>query len=136
MIQKGINYKSIEEALLKCRLLPYYTVMIACKDQIQFEEYKKVILSMIKEMNIDVRINNSRFYFEIKFTNSIFHLQVANRALGYRIHDLYYDKYINQEIIDNILIPSTNLSYNNEYLTQMENYYTIKENNKNLKENE
>ena len=129
MIQKGINYKSVEEALLKCKLLPYYTVMIACKDQIQFEEYKKVILSIIKEMGIDVRINNSRFYFEIKFTNSIFHLQVANRALGYRIHDLYYDKYISQEIIDNILIPSTNLSYNNEYLTQMENYYTIKENN-------
>ena len=130
MIQKGINYKSVEEALLKCKLLPYYTVMIACKDQAQFEEYREVTLSIIKEMNIDVRINNSRFYFEIKFTNSIFHLQKADEVCGYRVHDLYYDKYINQEIIDDILIPSTNLPYDNKYLTQMENYYIIKENNK------
>lgn len=122
MIQKGINYKSVEEALLKCKLLPYYTVMIACKDQVQFEEYKEIALSTIKEMNIDVKINNSRFYFEIKFINSIFYLQIPNRARGYRVHDLYYDKDIDQEIIENILIPSTNLPYNNEYLTQMENY--------------
>ena len=32
--------------------------------------------------------------------------------------------------MESILIPSTILSYNNKYLTQMENYYTIKENNK------
>ena len=130
MIQKGINYKSVEEALIKCKFLPYYIVMIACKDQTQFEEYKEVALSAIKDMNIDVKIHNSRFYFEVKFINSIFHLQIANRARGYRVHDLYYDKYINQEIVENILIPSTNISYNNEYLTQMKNYYIIKENNK------
>ena len=130
MIQKGITYKSVEEALLKCKLLPYYTVMIACKDQVQFEEYREIALSTIKEMNIEAKINNSQFYFEIKFTNSIFHLQIANRAREYRVHDLYYDKDIDQEIIESILIPSTILSYNNKYLTQMENYYTIKENNK------
>ena len=130
MIQKGINYESVEEALIKCKFLPYYVVMIACKDQIQFEEYKEAALSVIKDMNIDVKIHNSRFYFEVKFINSIFYLQITNRARGYRVHDLYYDKYINQEIVENILIPSTNLSYNNEYLTRMKNYDIIKENNK------
>ena len=130
MIQKGINYESVKEALIKCKFLPYYIVMIACKDQIQFEEYREAALSAIKDMNIDVKIHNSRFYFEVKFINSIFQLQVANRALGYRVHDLYYDKYINQEIVENILIPSTIISYNNEYLTRMKNYYIMKENNK------
>ena len=132
MIQQGINYKSIEEALIKCKFLPYYTVMIACKDQVQFEEYKEIALSTIKEMNIDAKIHNSRFYFEIKFINSIFYLQIPDRqsARGYRVYDLYYDKDIDQEIIKSVLIPLT-ISYNNKYLMQMENYYTIKENNKN-----